>query len=183
MAMASDIPEGPGAGVGKEASAGVDPMARTSFYFFFAWSLGYSASIFRILVEAMTANSISFFAAVGTRDLLHNVVINIGKGRDVWLFFARIWISKAMIIPRFILAFSMMDPRQAALAISMIDSFCDGIIVLLMNQNQYLAATFKYFFSIETPSANHFRALSSEISGVNQFFIASSFSVLIKCWQ
>ncbi|WMV54708.1 hypothetical protein MTR67_048093 [Solanum verrucosum] len=48
--------------------------------------------------------------------ILHNVVINTGKGRDVWLFLARIWILDAIIVPRFILVFPIMHLRYVALA-------------------------------------------------------------------
>jgi len=57
-------------------------------------------------------------------------------------------ISCSIINPKLSRFFAMIDPRQAAFAWQRIDSFCEGMMELLMNLNQYRAATFKSFFSI-----------------------------------
>ena len=92
-----------------------------------ACSLSYSASILQISIEVVGITSTSL-ASQGTRACLHNSMINTWNESEVWLCLARMSISEAMIVPMFIRVFSMMQPRQAALARRRIDSFWDSIM-------------------------------------------------------
>lgn len=60
-------------------------------------------------------------------------------------------IFESITVPRFVLSCIIMHPRRESLPFYKNDSFWEGIIVLLMNPNQYFAANFNYFFSILTP--------------------------------
>lgn len=138
-------------------------------FFLSTLSFRYSTSNLLMSVEDVIVISTSFLASLGTLSLLHSAIITRGNLIEVWLRFARILISEAMITPIFILVSFIIYQRQAALAGGRIDFFWDGIIVLLMNPNMYLAIMFKYLFSIEAPSTNHFGATSYEIVDLTTF--------------
>lgn len=88
-------------------------------------------------------------------------------------------ICRATIIPKFSLVPSMMLPRQADLAWRRMNSFWDGIMVLLMNLNQNLTPMFKSSFSMGAPISSHF-IVPYDISGVNHFFMFSKVFVQIR---
>ncbi|KAG5600643.1 hypothetical protein H5410_032013 [Solanum commersonii] len=126
-----------------------------AFFFFAAPSFKHSASILRISVEDVGINSTSFFRSLGTRARLHISVINTGKGREVWRYLDLMAISCPTIIPKLIHCRAMIAPRQAVFEWRRTDSFWDGITILLIKPNQYLAATYKSLFSIWNPASNH----------------------------
>lgn len=99
-------------------------------------------------METEGDTSISFLAFIGTLGLQQNSVINIEMGGDVLLCFACMLIFESITVPRFVLSCIIMHPRRESLPFYKNDSFWEGIIVLLMNPNQYFAANFNYFFSI-----------------------------------
>ena len=76
----------------------------------------------------------------------YDYIIIIGKRRYVRLLFARICIFEAMIFPRFVPVSFMILQRHATFSRKSIYQFMDDIIVLMMNPNQYLAATFISFY-------------------------------------
>lgn len=89
------VTEGPRVGVCNDISVGTNQVSVASLYFVSSLFLRNSTSIFRKSVEDTGATSTSFLACVGALSLLHNSVIRIRNGRDVWCFFARMLIFKA----------------------------------------------------------------------------------------
>ncbi|KAG5606286.1 hypothetical protein H5410_027778 [Solanum commersonii] len=78
-----------------------------------------------------------------------------------------------MIHPKFSVVPLMRQPKWADFAWSMIDSFYEDMIVLLMKPNQYLVAIFRSFFSITTPASIHL-GVPSDINRANHSFITST---------
>jgi len=111
------VPEGPKAGVGKDASAGMDftsisgDASTGAALLLIVLSHVYSASIHRISVEDMGVTSLSLFSSRETPTCRHSSVISTGKGKDIWRCLALMAISYSMISPKLNLFLAMMDPR------------------------------------------------------------------------
>ncbi|KAG5586857.1 hypothetical protein H5410_047291 [Solanum commersonii] len=167
--------EGLEAGVGKDASAGnkststFEEISTTTTLFLSASSHMYSASIRRISVEDERVTSISLVVSRGTPACRHNSVIRTGNGREVCFCLALMAISCEISSPRSMCLLDMIKPRQAAFGWRKMDSFWDGIMVLLIKLNQNLAAMLRSLFSIGASASIHL-GMVSEIRGANQPF-------------
>lgn len=112
----------------------------------------------------------------GTLARRYNSVIRTGNGKEVCFNLSLVAISCDVNNPKLIHLLDMIQPRKSALGRRKIDSFCDGIMVLLMKPNQNFAAMFKSHFSIRTPTSIHL-SFSSEIKGENHLFSSSKDAV------
>ncbi|KAG5609522.1 hypothetical protein H5410_020803 [Solanum commersonii] len=99
-------------------------------------------------VEEKGVTSKSLASSRGTPAHRHNSVIKIGKGKEVCLCLALIDISCLIRSPRSMLLWDMIAPRQDALGWYRMDSFWDGIMVMVMKLNQKRAAILKALFSM-----------------------------------
>uniref|UniRef100_M1DCA4 Uncharacterized protein n=1 Tax=Solanum tuberosum TaxID=4113 RepID=M1DCA4_SOLTU len=174
------IPEVSEAGVGEGASAGNESIltfgevSSGAYLFLLTSSPVNSALIHRMSVEDEGMTSISWTGSWGTPARWPNSVIKIGNGREVSLYLALMAISYEVSSPRLIRLLDMIEPRQAALRWRRIDSFWDGMIVLLMKPNQNVEAMFMSLFSIGAPASIHLGVVMvSEIIGANQPFKSS----------
>ncbi|KAG5568516.1 hypothetical protein H5410_064458 [Solanum commersonii] len=136
-----DIPKGPEAGVGNTASTGNVSVSITGLVstgaslLLSASSRVYSASMRQMSMKDVGITSTSFFTSKGTRIHLHSSMINTRKGRDVWRYLALMANSWPTIIPKLRSHPSITQPRQASFLWRRIDSFWDGMIVLLIKPN------------------------------------------------
>lgn len=81
------------------------------------------------------------------------------------------------IIPKFIHSYAMIKIKQYALFLCRMDSFWDGMMVLLIKPNQYLNSTLRSFF-IGSPDLNRL-GVPSNMRGSTYFFMFSKDLVLI----
>ncbi|KAG5590120.1 hypothetical protein H5410_040634 [Solanum commersonii] len=154
------IPEGSEAGVSEGTSTGNkstltsgEVSTGASFLLSTPSSVN-SGSIHRMSVKDERMTSITFVRSRGTPARWHNSVIKTENSRDV-------------------------DPppgndstKVSRLRMAQIDSFWDGILVLLMKPNQNLEAMYMSLFSMGAPTSIHLGVVS-EIIGANQPFKSS----------
>ncbi|KAG5631887.1 hypothetical protein H5410_003604 [Solanum commersonii] len=166
-------PDGPKAEVGKDAYVGIESMSTFgdistgAALFLSASSRVYSASIRLISIDEEGITLISLVISRGTPACWHNSVIKIGNGRKVYFCLALMVISCSIRSPRLMLLLDMIDPRQVALGWHRMDSFWDGMIVLLMKPNQNQAAILRSLLSIGSTVSIHLEVVS-EINRASQ---------------
>ncbi|KAG5586518.1 hypothetical protein H5410_046952 [Solanum commersonii] len=172
------IPEGSEAGVGEGASAGNEStltsgeVSAGAALLLSTSSRVNSSSICQMFVDNTRMTSISLIGSQGTLTRWHNSVIKIGNGREVSLCLALMTISCELSSPRSIRLMAMIESMQAALGWHIIDSFWDGMIVILMKPNQNWEVMFMSLFSMGAPASIHLGVVL-EIIGPNQSFKSS----------
>lgn len=111
-------------------------------------SLLNSSSIHQILVEANGVILTSIFLLKGTSVYLHNVVMRLGTGSEVWIYLTLVRISRVIIELRFSFWQSIMHPTNTIFRCQRIESFWDYIRLLQINLNQNHTKRLNSFFSI-----------------------------------
>ncbi|KAG5586039.1 hypothetical protein H5410_046473 [Solanum commersonii] len=117
-------------------------------------------------VKEKGVTSMSLISSWGTLARRHNSVIKIENAEEVHLCLALIAMSCSIRSPMSMLFRDMIDPRHASLGWRRINSFRDGMIVLLIKANQKRAATLKSLFSIGAIASIHLEVVS-EIRGAS----------------
>ncbi|KAG5606385.1 hypothetical protein H5410_027877 [Solanum commersonii] len=118
----AEVPEGPEAGVGEGASAGIESVSTSGnvstgiALLLSGSSLVYSASMHQMTVEEDEVYLKSLASSWGTLAHQHISVIKTGNGKVVCLYLALIAISYSIRSPRSILLQDIIPPKQAALA-------------------------------------------------------------------
>lgn len=126
-----------------------------------------------MLVEEDRMTSKSLIVSIGTSSHLYNLVINIGNDREFCFCLALMEISCDFSNPRSIVLMCMILRRKHALERRMAVSFWEEMILLLIDPNHNLGATFRPLFSIGSPIPIHL-SVFTEIRGANHSFRSSN---------
>ena len=173
----ADVPEESEERVEIDASAGIESASTSRICLlelpsFYQFPLRYIYHQCALMSGRGQDNINISTASRGIPACQHNSVLRIENGKDGCLYFTHMSISFSIRSPRPMLLQDMIYLWQDVVGWHRIDSFLDGMMVLIMKPNQKLAAILKSIFSIGTPALIH-RRVVSKTNGPNHPFNSS----------